>query len=288
VARCRLVRSCLIRAHRVTLSTAYAYLGVIYDLYPRHPVFPVTGSALTAGGLGPETLTLTDRHQSALKRLVRLVLALDSDYEIPDLDHHLVPPSPRASPAPGAAPSSSRPQSPSQQQQQQGGDGPFPFSRSQTPLMQPSSAAAATAWRQPRLYLLRKGESPHELDEQSRTSIHVVVTGRLAIARVEAGSEVAAGGGRNGVGGGPGVGKSIFSDYPATVSSGAEGGAAGGAGFGSAPATPGRPSPSVPDGVGGSSSPYVQMAPPSTPRMTSAALRGEVRLVAVLLYLCDD
>ncbi len=290
VPRCRLVRSCLIRAHRVTLSTAYAYLGVIYDLYPRHPVFPVTGSALTNGGLGPETITLTERHQSALKRLVRLVLALGSDYEIPDIEHLLVPPSPRASPAPGvttttSSTSSNRPHSPSQQQQQQqqqqgggGGDG-FPpsaaSSRSQTPANGTSTTAAAAAWMQPRLYLLRKGDSPHELDEQSRASIHIIVTGRLAVARVEAGSEVAAGGGRNGVGGGPGVGKSIFSDYSTSsaCSSSSSGGTAPEEILGSpAPATPGRPSPSA--GVDGCGSPF---RPPSTPRMTSAALRGEVR-----------
>jgi hypothetical protein len=251
-------------------------LGVIYDLYPRHPVFPVTGSALTNGGLGPETITLSERHQSALKRLVRLVLALSSDYEIPDLEHHLVPPSPRASPAPGA--SISPWQQPQQQQQGGGGGDGFPpssaaSSRSQTPAGSGSSSSTTSSWSQPRLYLLRKGDSPHELDEQSRTSIHVIVTGRLAVARVEAGSEVAAGGGRNGVGGGPGVGKSIFSDYSTTTS-------ASGSGSGTAPeesaapATPGRPSPIV--GVrDGSSSPF--RPPPSTPRMTSAALRGEVR-----------
>lgn len=283
VARCRLVRSCLIRAHRVTLSTAYAYLGVIYDLYPRHPVFPVTGSALTAGGLGPETLTLTARHQSALKRLVRLVLALEPDYDIPDLEHHLVPPSPRASPAPGALASgagvvppslsgNSRPVSPTQQGQGQGhvdGHG-NPISRSQTP-----ANAAGASWSQPRLYLLRKGDSPHELDEQSRTSVHVIVTGRLAVARGadQQGQRQGAGGG----GGAAGVGKSIFSDFcvPTNTSETA------GADAGSAPSTPQRRA-SVLDGSGGgiagSASPFLQPPRTPTPRMTAAALRGEVGL----------
>ena len=35
------MRSCSVRTHRVTLLTAYAYLGIIYDTFPRHPVFPV-------------------------------------------------------------------------------------------------------------------------------------------------------------------------------------------------------------------------------------------------------
>lgn len=272
VARCRLVRSCLIRAHRVTLSTAYAYLGVIYDLYPRHPVFPVTGSALTAGGLGPETLALTPRHQSALKRLVRLVLALAPDYDIPDLEHHLVPPSPRASPAPGAVPASlrgsSRQVSPTQQGQGPGqGDGHgHPLSRSQTPA---NAAGGGSSWSQPRLYLLRKGDSPHELDEQSRTSVHVIVTGRLAVARVaeqQPQSQQQAG-----VGGGPAVGKSIFSDFSTSPSNTSE------AGAGSAPPTPKRPSPvGEGGGLGGSASPFLQPPPTPTPRMTAAALRGEV------------
>lgn len=215
---------------------------------------------------------------------MRLVLALPADYEIPDLEHHLVAPSPRASPAPGAGavPPSSRPHSPAGQPPSSQ-DGASFLSRSQTSAANGGHAA----WSQPRLYLLRKGDSPHELDEQSRTSVHVVVTGRLALARVEAGSEVAAGGGRGGVGGGPGVGKSIFSDYStATGEMAAAGAGAGAEGLASlAPSTPGPPSPVVEGGTGvsgGSDTPFAQPPPTPTPRMTSAALRGEVRASASL------
>lgn len=208
---------------------------------------------------------------------MRLVLALGPEYEIPDLEHHLVAPSPRASPGLGGVPpGSSRSTSP--QQRGLGAEGTA--SRSQTPA-NATAAAAAAAWSQPRLYLLRKGDSPHELDEQSRTSVHVVVTGRLAVARVEAGSEVAAGGGRCGVGGGPGVGKSIFSDYSTSTGEMAAAGGLASPVQGSTPQRGGLGvSGSGSSSIGGSnhsSSPPLHPPPASTPRMTSAALRGEVR-----------
>lgn len=221
-ARCRLIRSCLIRSHRVTLATAYAYLGVIYDLYPRHPIIPIVGSALSS--LSSET-RLEDKQQHALKRLIRLVLALDPDHAIPDLEPCVVPVSSRCIPTSSGGSDGSYAVEPGtvadsrllQRQERvagspsglEGGEG-----RRGNGL-----CTASLPWNQPRLYLLRRGDSPHELDEQSRTSLHILVTGRLQVTKVDA--MAAAPGvagqaqGQQGLGRSSspsGVGKSIFSD----------------------------------------------------------------------------
>ncbi len=241
-ARCRLIRSCLIRSHRVTLSTAYAYLGVIYDLFPRHPIFPVVGSALTS--LTPDA-ALGEKHQHALKRLIRLVLALDPDYGIPDVERCLVPPSPRA----GSARASPAGVS---------GNG-----GSQAIAAAAAKAAAAALWNQPRLCLLRKGESPHELDEQSRTSLIILITGRLQVCKVDQ-STGQTGGGGSGRATPSGIGKSIFSDYYGTK--------------GGPVASAVAASPSVSVSSGSSSS--------GTPHSGGAAARGEHGPGAVLGYSC--
>jgi len=219
-ARCRLIRSCLIRSHRVTLATAYAYLGVIYDLYPRHPIFPVVGSALTS--LTPEAL-LGEKHQHALKRLIRLVLALDSNHAIPDLERCVVPASSRGTPTAGGGNGGSNGVAPGAvadprllQRQGSGAASPSGFGGG---AREDGPGAAFFPWNQPRLYLLRRGESPHELDEQSRTSLHILVTGRLHVTKVDATAAAPGGAGQaqgqqgHGRASPSGIGKSIFSDH---------------------------------------------------------------------------
>lgn len=178
-ARSRLIRSCLVRSYRVTFATVYAYLGVIYDLYPRYPVFPVVGSALTS--LTPET-SLGEKHQHALKRLIRLILALDPDYDIPDLDRC----SAFSASSPTAGGNGTAPGGPV------GATGADPrlyrrASGTASPrTFRDNGSRGPSSSHLPRLYLLREGESPHELDDQSRTSLHILVTGRLQISKLDA------------------------------------------------------------------------------------------------------
>jgi predicted acylesterase/phospholipase RssA/CRP-like cAMP-binding protein len=214
-ARCRLIRSCLIRSHRVTLATAYAYLGVIYDLYPRHPIFPVVGSALTS--LTPEAL-LGEKHQHALKRLIRLVLALDSDHAIPDLERCTTTASGGNGGSNGVAPGAAADPRPLQRRGS-GATSPSGFGGGVGGVKGDASGTTSFPWNQPRLYLLRRGESPHELDEQSRTSLHILVTGRLQVTKVDATAAAPGGTGQaqgqqgHGRASPSGIGKSIFSDH---------------------------------------------------------------------------